>query len=229
MRNEFDRDRLTDFLSVKDHIVSEVEVFNFLDDLAETGKIDPELWHNKRIIASGDFMESLSEAYRQRKGDQPTLSIVRIEYDELPDFDYKPRVCDNNGNIPVTSHDNSGNIPNKEEKIREDKIKEDKINNSAQKSEIDPEIEPEPEKTPAAEAEPQVQEPGIIEFKPKSPARKKNKGNQFTRFTSRYRNLSCRRTAECSQTTARRVRRSMDSFRRLKSDLGRIREDSFSG
>ena len=57
MREEFDRQRLYDFIGE-----SAATVFDFLDTMAETGKIDRPLWEEKRVIVSADFMESLAEA-----------------------------------------------------------------------------------------------------------------------------------------------------------------------
>ena len=127
MRDGFDRERFLDFIGSKEHPVSEVEMFDFLDVLAKTGKIDPDLWLKKRLITSGDFLNTLSEAYRQRKGERPTLEKVKEEYNSLPDIDYDPREDDTSGIIAGISRDNSGNITECPGQIKQNERKEKKI------------------------------------------------------------------------------------------------------
>jgi hypothetical protein len=149
MRDGFDRERFLDFIGSKEHPVSEVEMFDFLDVLAKTGKIDPDLWLKKRLITSGDFLNSLSEAYRQRKGDRPTLEKVKEEYNSLPDIDYDPREDDTSGIITGISRNNNGNITEWPGQIKQKKTKEDKIK--------------EAQDAPSAAAEP-LQEPDDFYF-----------------------------------------------------------------
>ena len=128
MRDDYDRERFLDFIGSKEHPVVEVEMFYFLDILAQTGKIDPDLWMKKRLVTSGDFLNTLSEAYRQRKGERPTLEKVKEEYNSLPDIDYDPREDDTIGNITGIYRYNNGIITEcpvqrKEKKRKEKKIK----------------------------------------------------------------------------------------------------------
>jgi hypothetical protein len=108
MRDSLDRERFVDFIGSREHPVSEIEMFDFLDVLAQTGKIDPHLWQKKRLVTSGDFLDTLSEAYRQRKGERPTVEKVKEEYNSLPDIDYDPREAETNGNITGTSREHHG-------------------------------------------------------------------------------------------------------------------------
>jgi hypothetical protein len=131
MRDDFDRERLLDFVGSKEHPVTEEEMFEFLDILANTGKISTPLWYNKRIIVSEDFLESLAEAYRQRKGERPTYDKIVEEYEKLPDCRYSPGDYESNGIITVLSRDNHGIITEtpvqrKENKSKENEIRKDK-------------------------------------------------------------------------------------------------------
>jgi len=99
MRDEFDRERLTDFIGSKEHPVDEQEIFDFLDSLASTGKIDPDMWYKKRLIASADFLDSLSEAYRRRSSEPPSIELAREEAENLEDCSYDPRKNESDGNM----------------------------------------------------------------------------------------------------------------------------------
>jgi hypothetical protein len=84
--NEIDRERIVDLFCV-----SEGEVFDFLDLMALSGKIEKDLWEEKRIIVSEDFLESVTDAYRRRSSGPPSIDALREEYFQAEDCDYDPR------------------------------------------------------------------------------------------------------------------------------------------
>jgi len=136
MRDDYDRERFLDFIGSKEHPVVEVEMFYFLDILAQTGKIDPDLWMKKRLVTSGDFLNTLSEAYRQRKGERPTLEKVKEEYNSLPDIDYDPREDDTIGNITGIYRYNNGIITECPVQRKEKKRKEKHDHNNDARAQV---------------------------------------------------------------------------------------------
>jgi hypothetical protein len=51
-----------------------------LNMMADTGKIDPHLWRKKQVIASEDFLNSISDAYRKRNNNCITIDDIREHY-----------------------------------------------------------------------------------------------------------------------------------------------------
>lgn len=72
--DEYERLRLIEYIGIP-----EEEIEPMLDDMAGTGKIDHELWHNHKVIISNDFIDSLSEAYRRRSGNIPNFENIKEE------------------------------------------------------------------------------------------------------------------------------------------------------
>ena len=121
MRHAYDRDRLVEFIGSKEFPITEEELFDFLDTLAETGKIDSDLWLNKRIIASADYLENLTEVYRRRTVDAPRIETVREQFLTLEDFIYDCRQYD--GNMTAICDQYVGMVTHK---VKESKVKERK-------------------------------------------------------------------------------------------------------
>lgn len=53
---------------------------DMLNLMAQTGKIDPELWTKYRVIVSNDFLRSIKDAYRKRKNECITLDEIRQRF-----------------------------------------------------------------------------------------------------------------------------------------------------
>lgn len=128
MRDDFDRERLVDFIGSKEYPVTEILMFEFLDILATSGKIDAEFWHKKRIIVSADFLETLQEAYRRRKAECPTIETVREEYKSLQDIEYFPLRNETDGNMTAICRQYDGNMSSTpaQSKVKKSKVKESK-------------------------------------------------------------------------------------------------------
>jgi len=136
MRHAFDRERLVDFIGSKEFPITEEELFDFLDTLAETGKIDGDLWFKKRIIASEDYLESLGEAYRRRSTEAPTIESVREDFLTLEELTYDCRQYDDN--MPSICRNNVGMVTHKG---KERKGKERK-GGAAAPQQVEPDIFP---------------------------------------------------------------------------------------
>jgi hypothetical protein len=128
MRDDFDRERLTDFIGSKEHPANEADMFEFLDLLASTGKIDPDLWTKKRLIVSADFLETLQEAYRRRKAECPTIETVREEYKSLQDIEYSPPANEYVVNMTAICRQYDGNMTATpaQSKVKKSKVKKSK-------------------------------------------------------------------------------------------------------
>jgi hypothetical protein len=103
--DEYERLRLIEYIGIP-----EKEVQLMLEDMASTGKIDYELWHEHKIILSKDFIDSLSEAYRRRSGEIPSFENIKEE------------ICRQYvGNMSETCHIKK----RRKEKIKEEKKRKD--------------------------------------------------------------------------------------------------------
>jgi hypothetical protein len=69
--DDFDKDRLNQYCGL-----TETDVRVMVGDMVKTGKLDRELWENRGVIYSSDFVEELSELYRRRKKELPTRERV---------------------------------------------------------------------------------------------------------------------------------------------------------
>ncbi len=52
--------------------------------MVKTGKIDADLWNKHRVIVSHDLLESLNDAYRNRKNEIVTLEEIGVSYINNP-------------------------------------------------------------------------------------------------------------------------------------------------
>jgi len=113
--------------------IPEEELERMLIDMAGTGKIDRELWHKYKVIASEDFINSLAEAYRRRSADKQNFKAV------------KKAICRQyDGNMSETC---------RIKKRKENKIKQNKTKQNSD-SEESQDASKEPKKLPLSEREP---------------------------------------------------------------------------
>jgi hypothetical protein len=70
--DEFEMQRLIEYIGVPKE-----ELESMLSDIANTGKIDSDLWNNYRVVLSKDFIASLTEAYRRRSGSIPNFENIK--------------------------------------------------------------------------------------------------------------------------------------------------------
>jgi hypothetical protein len=89
---------------------------DMLGMMVKTGKIDAQLWGEKRVIASSDLLKSLSGAYENRKNKIITIEEIRVNYlnNDVSPVSITPKT-ELNG-------ENEGNNP--QSKLKESKLKE---------------------------------------------------------------------------------------------------------
>ena len=68
---DYDKDRLNEFIGM-----SESDVKAYITDMVQTGKLDAELWGERGVIYSQDFVDNLEELYKRRKAETPTREWV---------------------------------------------------------------------------------------------------------------------------------------------------------
>ena len=103
--------------------VDEEEGFDMINLMVKTGKLDRDLWEQKKVIASHDFLESLKKAYEKRRNECITIDEIRELYgvngtrnpqgDEFPVLETPPQ----EDNFPL-----SGGI-NPQSKVKKSKEK----------------------------------------------------------------------------------------------------------
>ncbi|MDY7027966.1 MAG: DUF4373 domain-containing protein [Spirochaetota bacterium] len=69
--DDFDKDRLNQYCGL-----TETDVRVMIGDMVKTGKLDSQLWEQRGVIYSADFVDELSELYRRRKKELPTRDKV---------------------------------------------------------------------------------------------------------------------------------------------------------
>jgi len=72
-----DSDELYFLASVK---CDKESTFNMIDMMIATGKLDKDLWEQKRVLASASFLDSLKDAYRKRNNNCITLEEIKDKY-----------------------------------------------------------------------------------------------------------------------------------------------------
>jgi len=60
--------------------VNEEEGIDMLNMMADTGKIDKDLWITHSVIASQDFLNSIKDAYEKRKNKPTTLAEIKAKF-----------------------------------------------------------------------------------------------------------------------------------------------------
>ncbi len=106
-----EQDRLYFFATAK---CDETEGQEMLNIMATTGKIHPDLWRDYQVIASPDLLNSLSDAYKNRKNNIITIDQIVVSY-QKSGITYPQK--------PVTTPDNP-----------QTKLKETKLNNNSKKT-----------------------------------------------------------------------------------------------
>jgi hypothetical protein len=117
-------DRMNFFVEIG--IQDEKRGIEIIELMVKTEKLDKELWEKYRVIASGAFLESLTDAYKQRKNKIITISEIKEKFVSM----YGNSV-NTNGN-EVSMYGNSVNKrDNPQRKGKERKLKESKEDTEA--------------------------------------------------------------------------------------------------
>lgn len=113
--------------------------------MVKTGKIDSRLWNEKRVIVSNDLLDSLEDAYKNRKNKIITLEEIRVSYH----------------NNPITSPDNtahtglcheiSGHNP---QRILKERILKERVCDGVSSRPVDNSEQIPPDPTPQDEEKP---------------------------------------------------------------------------
>lgn len=106
------------FLLAKTH-VDEVSAEKIIQTLIELGKIDEELWKERRIIWVQNFVDNLTELYRKRSSKLPPKPLLYTETQNKDSF---------RGENSINEGVNSAETPQRKEK--ESKVKESKEKNN---------------------------------------------------------------------------------------------------
>ena len=83
-----------------------------LEMMVTTGKLDKQLWEEKRVIASNDFLESIKDAYKKRTNDCVSLCDIKSIYG-----------IDDNGNGVSGGRNGVSGGNNTQSKVKESKVK----------------------------------------------------------------------------------------------------------
>jgi hypothetical protein len=70
-------DKLYFFASVK---CDETSGMDMIKMMVETGKLDRDLWEQKAVLASQDFLNSIQDAYRKRTNDCITIDEIKAKF-----------------------------------------------------------------------------------------------------------------------------------------------------
>ena len=93
-----------------------------LDLMADTGKIDKELWTQRKVIFCQDFMNSLNDLYSKRANKQLTIDEVRAKYGiSAPETPKNEPLGTGNDNTVTENSDNVPDIPQRKEENRKEK------------------------------------------------------------------------------------------------------------
>ncbi|ORC37278.1 hypothetical protein B4O97_03550 [Marispirochaeta aestuarii] len=75
---DFDKDRFNEYCGL-----TENEIRVMIGDMVRSGKLDKDLWEERNVIYSEDFVQELSELYRRRKVKLPSRENVIAETDGI--------------------------------------------------------------------------------------------------------------------------------------------------
>jgi len=99
----------------------EKKMFDVIEIMVKTGKLDKDLWEKHKVIASEAFLDSLKEAYRKRSNELITIDEIRAKFE-------------NGGTLPQNSADNPSKSDktddkggdNPQSKVKKSKVKKSK-------------------------------------------------------------------------------------------------------
>ena len=74
---EKESDKLYFFATTK---CDEVSGMDMIEIMVETGKLDRDLWEQKKVLASQDFLDSIQDAYRKRTNSCITIDEIKAFY-----------------------------------------------------------------------------------------------------------------------------------------------------
>ena len=117
-------DKLYFFASVK---CDSDEGMDMIELMVTTGKLDKQLWEEKQVLASSDFLDSINDAYRRRSGKCIRIDEIRAFFNITTD-------------INKVSTDINPQSKVKETKSKETKSKDSNIPEPFQASDVDSEI-----------------------------------------------------------------------------------------
>ncbi|MDD5358288.1 MAG: hypothetical protein PHX80_04025 [Candidatus Nanoarchaeia archaeon] len=113
-------DKLFFFSKIK--CKDEVKGLDMLDIMATTGKINKQLWEEKRAIASEDFLLSIADAYKDRKNTIITINDIFTFYGVC----LSDNLVTLSGNTPVAEFPLENEGDNTQTKLKETKLKDTK-------------------------------------------------------------------------------------------------------
>jgi|GEM_PF-5490081 hypothetical protein len=95
---------------------------DMLDMMATTGKIDAPLWREKRVIASEDFLDSIKDAYKDRKNPIITINEIRALYAN----NRAGNAVSGGDNVAITEFPSQKEPDNTHTKLKDTKLKKSK-------------------------------------------------------------------------------------------------------
>ena len=132
--------------------VQDEKGIEMIELLVKTEKLDKELWEEHRVIVSDAFLQSLKEAYKQRKNEIITLEKIRGKFISIHG---NPENGDSCGVSIHGNPENNGHNP--QSKVKKSKVKKSKVNIPATPGDTDSSSQQKsekPKKLPLREREP---------------------------------------------------------------------------
>jgi hypothetical protein len=108
VKDEIDRMNFFAEIGVND----ESRGLEMIELMVKTGKLDRELWENRKVIVSGAFLESLEEAYRKRSNAIITLDDIRAKFEN-------GGAAPPAAQVPESGTENTAEDPDSDEKAAE--------------------------------------------------------------------------------------------------------------
>jgi hypothetical protein len=107
-------------------IQDESRGLEMIELMVKTEKLDKELWEKYRVIVSQAFLDSLGEAYKQRKNEIITMDAIRSKFVSM--YGNSVNIHENPvskyGNPEIQSH-------NPQSKVKKSKVEKSKVNSEA--------------------------------------------------------------------------------------------------
>ena len=109
-------------------IQDESRGIEMIELMVKTEKLDKELWENYKIIACEAFLESLKEAYKQRKNEIITMSEIKEKFISMYGNHKKDGKTDDyiHGNPAVCGLPSKNEGHNPQSKVKKSKVKKSK-------------------------------------------------------------------------------------------------------
>jgi hypothetical protein len=125
IKDETDRMNFFSEIGIQDERGIEI-----IELMVKTEKLDKELWEKYKVIASEAFLESLADAYKQRKNKIITMSEIREKFVSM----YGNSANGNKADVSIHGNPHTAGFPceisshNPQRKGKERKLKDSKVN-----------------------------------------------------------------------------------------------------